>query len=325
MADPITWGLLNLIKKRVKGVQTTLDGVSDQVSGLPDSLNTDFTEVKEAVAGVKTDVEGIKTDVSGVKVDTESILYRIDELKNTADAILNFASETNIVVKDILQGRQISDWVEDLKTHGTNSDTYKNSERMNALIADRDSCMNPDVESYILKWGIANNKIGIYLNSVIGNVSGVTWSSLTTPNSVFSNSKAVDAVFGSSIAFNNIINTGGCGKAIIDNYSITESRITSNPTSWSIINNRKKSENILNAGIYTEVTRDNIAYYAFHYYVGAAQSASSSVSITVINGNSINKSVGSSGRAEGDINKFISEIYASTSTGTIKLDYTDLG
>lgn len=248
-----------------------------------------------------------------------------DKLDNNFSSIQNQLSYIKITVDDILLGRNLSEWIEDLKVHGVNSDTYKSSERMDILIKDRDSCMNPDVESYILKWGIANNKIGIYLNSVIGNVSGVTWSSLATPNDVFSNSKAVDAVFSSATAFNNILNTGGCGQAIIDNYSVTESRITSNPTSRSIINNRKKSEYILNAGSYKEVTRDNVAYYAFHYYVGAAQSASSSVSITVVNGNSISKSVGGSQREEADINKFISKIYASTSTGTVKLDYTDLG
>lgn len=81
MADPITWGLLNLIKKRVKGVQTTLDGVSDKVSGLPDSLDADFTEVKEAIADVKVDVGNVNTAVGGVKEDTTSIRNTIDTNK----------------------------------------------------------------------------------------------------------------------------------------------------------------------------------------------------------------------------------------------------
>ena len=78
MADPITWGLINLVKKGVKGVQTTLDGVSDKVSGLPDSLDADFTEVKEAIADVKVDVENVNTAVGGVKEDTSSIKSSID-------------------------------------------------------------------------------------------------------------------------------------------------------------------------------------------------------------------------------------------------------
>lgn len=89
MADPITWGLLNLIKKRVKGVQTTLDGVSDKVSGLPDSLDADFTEVKEAIADVKVDVGNVNTAVGGVKEDTASIKDTINGSKLlTADSVV---------------------------------------------------------------------------------------------------------------------------------------------------------------------------------------------------------------------------------------------
>lgn len=75
MADPITWGLINLVKKGIKSVQTTLDGVSDKVSGLPDSLDADFTEVKNAISEVKTDVGNVKNDtelnIPG-KIDSES-------------------------------------------------------------------------------------------------------------------------------------------------------------------------------------------------------------------------------------------------------------
>lgn len=85
MADPITWGLINLVKKGVKGVQTTLDAVSDKVSGLPDSLDTDFTEVKNAISDVKTDtgtnlpqkmdagITQVRNDIEGVKTYTEQI------------------------------------------------------------------------------------------------------------------------------------------------------------------------------------------------------------------------------------------------------------
>lgn len=95
MADPITWGLLNLIKKRVKGVQTTLDGVSDKVSSLPDSLDADFTEVKEAIADVKVDVGNVNTAVGGVKEDTTSI-------KNTVDT--NPLLKAGTVIKSIQRG-----------------------------------------------------------------------------------------------------------------------------------------------------------------------------------------------------------------------------
>ena len=95
MADPITWGLINLVKKGVKGVQTTLDGVSDKVSGLPDSLDADFTQVKQAIADVKTDVGGVNTAVSSVKEDTTSI-------KDTVDTSLLLSADS--VVKSVQRG-----------------------------------------------------------------------------------------------------------------------------------------------------------------------------------------------------------------------------
>lgn len=80
MADPITWGLINLVRKGIKSVQTTLDGVSDKVSGLPDSLDADFTEVKEAIADVKS-------DVALVKADTSSTLQKIGDVNSILDTI----------------------------------------------------------------------------------------------------------------------------------------------------------------------------------------------------------------------------------------------
>lgn len=63
MADPITWGLINLVRKGIKSVQTAIDSVGDTVDGLPASLGTDFTEVKNAISDVKMDTSSIKNTV----------------------------------------------------------------------------------------------------------------------------------------------------------------------------------------------------------------------------------------------------------------------
>ena len=63
MADPITWGLLNLIKKRVKGVQTTLDGVKNSVDTLPEDVQTKLDAFEVTIDELKKNVEDTLADV----------------------------------------------------------------------------------------------------------------------------------------------------------------------------------------------------------------------------------------------------------------------
>ena len=48
-------------------IEKKIDSVNTSVSGLPDTLDTQFTAVKNDVATVKTDVGSVKTDVASVK------------------------------------------------------------------------------------------------------------------------------------------------------------------------------------------------------------------------------------------------------------------
>lgn len=53
---------------RVKdALEKKIDTVNTSVSGLPDTLDTQFTAVKNDIATVKTDVGSVKTDVASVK------------------------------------------------------------------------------------------------------------------------------------------------------------------------------------------------------------------------------------------------------------------
>ena len=85
MADPITWGLINLVRKGIKSVQTAIDGVGDTVNNLPSSLETDFTEVKNAIAGVKTDVGNVNTAVGNVNTAVSGVKSDTSSIKNTVD------------------------------------------------------------------------------------------------------------------------------------------------------------------------------------------------------------------------------------------------
>ena len=63
MADPITWGLINIVKKGVKGVQTTLDGVKNSVDTLPEDVQTKLDAFEVTIDELKKNVEDTLSDV----------------------------------------------------------------------------------------------------------------------------------------------------------------------------------------------------------------------------------------------------------------------
>lgn len=63
MADPITWGLINIVKKGVKGVQTTLDGVKNSVDTLPEDVQTKLDAFEVTIDELKKNVEDTLADV----------------------------------------------------------------------------------------------------------------------------------------------------------------------------------------------------------------------------------------------------------------------
>lgn len=63
MADPITWGLINIVKKGVRGVQTTLDGVKNSVDTLPEDVQTKLDAFEVTIDELKKNVEDTLADV----------------------------------------------------------------------------------------------------------------------------------------------------------------------------------------------------------------------------------------------------------------------
>lgn len=185
MADPITWGLINLVRKGIKSVQTAIDGVGDTVNNLPSSLETDFTEVKN--------------DIASVKNDTEEILLRL----NNIDEIYSLVVKNNQYLDDIYYGNSVVDWINDLRENGTNSDTYKDSERMNYLCAFKNAVVDTSVNTYLTTWAVNNGfNLGTYFGTMIGSVEGLTWSNCETIQQLYSNDSAFNAIANSSVAFN---------------------------------------------------------------------------------------------------------------------------
>lgn len=203
MADPITWGLINLVKKGVKGVQTTLDGVSDKVSGLPDSLDADFTEVKNSVAGVKT--------------DTSDIIAKIDAITDSINLIYTFANETNVIVKDILLGSNIAEWIDDLAENGTSSTTYKDTSRMNTLLKSSDACKNNTVNDYLFRYAYSNNLVGLFCDTTSD--GSVDFSDITSFSSLL-NSDKVSAAFNNSTVCKCMANNTNSMIDMYNNYDL---------------------------------------------------------------------------------------------------------
>lgn len=106
MADPITWGLINLVKKGVKGVQTTLDGVKNSVDTLPEDVQTKLDAFEVTIDELKKNVEDTLSDVqetvekspaglppSGLEGFTAMSKEEGIEVVYTANAIRNSSGE----------------------------------------------------------------------------------------------------------------------------------------------------------------------------------------------------------------------------------------
>lgn len=178
------------------------------------------------------------------KLDT--LLARHAELKVAVDAfgqtlneVQRYANETNIVVKDILTGRQISAWVDDLAASGKNSATYKDASRMNALLESKGACRNNKVSQHIFDFAVANNKTGTYFGTALDNAGGVSWATLTTPASVCGNTAAFSLVAKDEIAFDVCVGNNTFKPAIYQNANTLESSIASSPAAIKAFEKRK--------------------------------------------------------------------------------------
>lgn len=188
------------------------------------------------------------------------------------DDVLSAINSIQLRVNDIYFGNQISEWVADLADSGKLSATYSDSERMNALISNKDACKNITVNQHILDWGIANNKVGTFFNSYIGVVSGVTWSSITSISQFCSNTSAFSVVATNSEMFNLVLNNSTARNSIFDNYATTQSILTSS-TPLSVLKSRQKTYKY-NKGTY------NVKLAVFEVYTSCSNNY-----LTHMNGN----------------------------------------
>lgn len=90
----------NKIITYVKRLMTALDdlkekiiAINSEIEKLPTSLESDFTEVKNAVDGVSTKVDGVRIDISEVKTDTEQIKINTESIETDFTDVKNLITD----------------------------------------------------------------------------------------------------------------------------------------------------------------------------------------------------------------------------------------
>ena len=160
---------------------------------------------------------------------------KLDELLDRATSLMNRVEDTYLVAKDILLGTNIADWVEDLAASGKQSATYSDADRMSVLIANVDACKNNSANQHIFDWGVANNKVGTFLNSCFGTVSGVDWSEISTPAQASSNSSAFQKIASDEQCFGVFFTNATAKQSLWDNFLVTEPQIRSSSSSINVL------------------------------------------------------------------------------------------
>lgn len=236
----------------------------------PQKFDADMTEIKSKLDNLQTDVTTIDTNVDTINTNVDSLLEDVAELANDHDTLLSdhqtIISKLNVlqttvadiqgstgtiiaICNDILLGRQISEWIADLAASGKSSATYADSSRMQTLIGNTDACKNVTVNQHILDWGIANNKTGTFFNSYLSGTGGVSWSSLTTPNSIFTNATATKAIVNNYSLFEVVFANTTTRQNIFTNRSVTHSVIRNTPNAMTFLNDHSKAGQRISSGI----------------------------------------------------------------------------
>ena len=173
--------------------------------------------------------------IEDLMAKADEIKLAVDEFGEMLEDIQTFTNETNVVVKDILNGRQLSEWIADLAASGKSSATYADTSRMQALIEDTDACKNVQVSQHIFDWGVTNNKVGVFLNSCFGTVSGISWNEISTPSQASSNSSAFQKIASDGPCFSVFFMNSIAKQSLWDNFLVTEPHIHSSPQAIDVL------------------------------------------------------------------------------------------
>lgn len=215
----------------------------------PQKFDAGIDEVVQAVNEVQSSVESLSEEHATLASDHQNLLSKVNLLQSNITEIKGTVSSVVSICNDILLGRQTSEWIADLAASGKSSATYADSSRMQTLIENTDACKNVTVNQHILDWGIAKNKTGIFFNSYLSGTGGVSWSSLTTPNSIFTNTTATKAIVNNYSLFEVVFANTTTRQNIFTNRSVTHNVIRNTPTAMTFLNDHSKAGQRISSGI----------------------------------------------------------------------------
>ena len=155
----------------------------------------------------------------------KKIIYSLREMESVytdIDYIKEAVADIKLTVEDIYTGNQLSEWIDDLESFGSGSTTYRDATRMNTLITNYEACSNTAIDNHLFNWALANNKLGTFIGTALDNTS-VSWSNLTTPNSIAANSTAFNAMSKDSRIFGLYFENSTCKQCIWNNRSKVKS------------------------------------------------------------------------------------------------------
>lgn len=224
---------------------------------------------------------GAPSGVGPQKFDekTDEILEKIENVDLDIAELTQKVNSLQIIVSDIYNGNQTNEWIANLAASGTNSETYNNTERMDYLITQSLACDDASVSKYLLQWAAANNKAHIFYKSSLGNTSTVTWDSLTSLNSIFSNSSALRLIANKAVTFTATCDVSSTWQTMATNYSVANSIISSSSVAKNVLEEKEGSNGLYTLGsntsyatevsmnTYMFVTRVSISCYGSRYHV----------------------------------------------------------
>lgn len=211
---------------------------------LEENTKSEFTEVKNKIDSIDLSIGDLSSITSTISDMQGSIL----SMKNSIDNMYSFVNETNIIVKDILNGKQISEWVDDLQEFGTNSTTYKDATRMKKLISNYDACVNTNIDDLLFLWSVTNSTIGTYVGTSLQNPSDVSWDTLTTPSVLSSNASAFTHLCNDKRIFSLYLSNDTCKTSMWDKASTTQSILIASAIAKSVLNENKIKKTVKYSG-----------------------------------------------------------------------------